>query len=154
MLPEDLELHLYGGGGDQSLSNARRTIHGFATSDELIRHARGRYGLIWYGPSTKEHLGYIGEYIKYCNPHKLALYMRAGKPVIVWNGSGVAGFVEREGIGITVDSLDNLDDVLQSVTDEKYAAMMENVARVGARMAEGAYLTESLAKAVKIIREQ
>lgn len=152
-LPEAIELHLYGGGGDESLSKDGRTVHGYATHDELIASSDGRYGLIWYGSSTKEHIGYIGEYIKYCNPHKLALYMRAGKPVIIWQGSGAAAFVKREGIGITVDNLDDLDTTLKSVTADEYAAMMKNVRRVAARMAEGAYIKESLDKAVKLLRD-
>ncbi|MDE5594247.1 MAG: galactofuranosyltransferase [Muribaculaceae bacterium] len=152
-LPETIELHLYGGGGDASLSKEGRIVHGFALPDELISHAKGRYGLIWYGSSTKEHIGYIGEYIKYCNPHKLALYMRAGKPVIMWRESGAADFVEREGIGITVDNLDDLDMTLKSVTEEEYATMMNNIRRVAARMAEGAYMKESLDKAVKLLSD-
>lgn len=152
-LPETIELHLYGGGGDTSLTKEGRIVHGFATPDELIAHAKGRYGLIWYGSSTKEHIGYIGEYIKYCNPHKLALYMRAGKPVIMWRESGAADFVEREGVGITVDNLDDLDTTLKSVSGDEYTAMMENVRRVAARMAEGMYMKESLDKAVKLLND-
>ncbi len=152
-LPGAIELHLYGGGGDESLSKDRRTVHGYATPDELIARAKGRYGLIWYGSSTKEHIGYIGEYIKYCNPHKLALYMRAGKPVIMWGEAGAADFVRREGIGITVDDLNDLDKTLKAVSSDEYAEMMKNVRRVAARMAEGAYIKESLDKAVKLLSD-
>ena len=150
-LPDDIELHLYGNGGDASKSHEGMTIHGFATPDQLIAEAKGRYGLIWYGSSTREHDGYIGEYIKYCNPHKLALYMRAGKPIIIWNGSGVADFVNSEGIGLTVDNLDNIGEILKKVSEEEYQTMTKNVRRIAARMAEGAYMSESLDKALNII---
>lgn len=149
-LPKRLRLHLYGGGADGALKLPEgTTLHGFGDPVALISGAQGRYGLIWYGPSTTEHLGYIGEYIKYCNPHKLALYMRAGKPVIIWKGSGAAAFVEKEGIGLTVDSLENLDEVLDKVTDEQYKAMCDNVERVAARMARGAFLLDALTRARK-----
>lgn len=150
-LPNSIELHLYGNGGDPSKAKGSMTVHGFATPDELISNAKGRYGLIWYGSSTREHIGYIGEYIKYCNPHKLALYMRAGKPIIIWRGSGVADFVEREGIGLTVDNLDNIDDIIKNVSEEEYQAMVKNVERIARRMADGSYLSESLSKAITIV---
>ena len=153
-LPDDIELHLYGNGGDPAKAKESMTVHGFATPDELITNAKGRYGLIWYGSSTREHVGYIGEYIKYCNPHKLALYMRAGKPIIIWRGSGAANFVEREGIGITVDNLDNIEVALKNVGENQYQAMVKNVNRVAWRMAGGAYLSESLDKAIAIVTTQ
>ena len=148
-------MHLYGGGADvEAVVPDGVTVHGFAEPEELITGARGRYGLIWYGSSTTEHRGYIGEYIKYCNPHKLALYIRAGKPVIIWKGSGAAAFVEREGIGITVDSVENLDEVLDNISEEQYKTMCGNAARVAARMAEGAYLHEALDRALKQLNKQ
>lgn len=150
-LPGDIELHLYGNGGDPTKAKENMTVHGFATPDELIANAKGRYGLIWYGSSTREHIGYIGEYIKYCNPHKLALYMRAGKPIIIWRGSGAADFVKREGIGLTVDNLDNIDDIIKKVSEEEYQAMVKNVKRIARRMADGAYFSDSLDNAINII---
>ncbi|MDE6369163.1 MAG: galactofuranosyltransferase [Muribaculaceae bacterium] len=153
-LPDPLELHLYGNGGDPSKAKGAMTVHGFATPDQLIADAKGRYGLIWYGSSTREHIGYIGEYIKYCNPHKLALYMRAGKPIIIWRSSGAADFVEREGIGLTVDNLDNIDELINNVSEDQYQAMVKNVERIARRMAEGAYLSESLDKAITIVTTQ
>lgn len=150
-LPAGVELHLYGNGGEADRSRDGLTVHGFATPDELIAEAKGRYGLIWYGSSTRQHVGYIGEYIKYCNPHKLALYMRAGKPIIIWKGSGVADFVEREGIGLTVDNLDAIDAVIKNVSDDDYQKMIDNVSRIAARMADGAYLSDSLDRAITII---
>lgn len=150
-LPADVDLHLYGNGGNLANANDNITVHGFASPDELIADAKGRYGLIWYGSSTREHVGYIGEYIKYCNPHKLALYMRAGKPIIIWEGSGAAAFVKNEGIGLTVDNLDNIDDILKNVSEEEYQSMIKNVSRIADRMADGAYLSESLDKAIKIV---
>lgn len=147
-LPRRIKLHLYGGGADSTAKLPDGiTLHGFGEPDALIENAQGRYGLIWYGPSTSEHLGYIGEYIKYCNPHKLALYMRAGKPVIIWKGSGPASFVEKEGIGLTVDSLDNLDRILDNVSEEQYRTMCANVERVASRMADGDFLLDAISRA-------
>lgn len=150
-LPPGLCLHLYGNGGDGAKVNASVNIHGFATPDQLIAVAAGRYGLIWYGESSREHIGYIGEYIRYCNPHKLALYMRAGKPVIIWRESGAAQFIESEGVGITVDNLDNLDTLLNNISESDYEAMRHNISRVAQRMASGAYFNDALDRALALI---
>lgn len=150
-LPGSVKLHLYGKNGDSSSLSGGSVVHGFATPDHLVAHAEGRYGLIWYGESTSQHIGYIGEYIRYCNPHKLALYMRAGKPVIVWRGSGVARWVENEEIGITVDHLDDLDRVLAGISDEEYARMRRNALAMGKRMARGEFLTRTINECIKIL---
>ncbi len=153
-LPKGLRVHLYGGGAEsETVLPDGITIHGFADPEALIAGAKGRYGLIWYGSSTTEHLGYIGEYFRYCNPHKFALYIRAGMPVIIWKGNGEADFVEKEGIGITVDTVENLDVVLDNISDEQYKTMCGNVKRVAARMAEGAFLRDAIDRALKQLKE-
>lgn len=153
-LPPAIKLHLYGKNGDSSALRDGSVMHGFASPDTLVAEADGRYGLIWYGESTSEHIGYIGEYIKYCNPHKLALYMRAGKPVIVWRGSGVARWVENENIGITVDSLDDLDRVLADISEEEYARMRRCALEMGKRMARGEFLTRAINESIKILESE
>lgn len=152
-LPASMEVHLYGGDMPAGCRREGLHVYGHKPCDELIEKSAGRYGLIWYGTSLTEHIGYIGEYIRYCNPHKLALYMRCGKPVIIWRESGEAGFVEREGIGLTVDTLENLEQILSAVTPGQYAAMCENVRRVGRLMAHGHYLRTALEKAVASLPE-
>lgn len=145
-LPAALDVQLYGLNAPAE-TPANCHVHGFGEPDDIIANAPGRYGLIWYGTSLEhDDNGYIGEYIAYCNSHKLGLYMRAGKPVVMWNGAGAAPFVESEGIGITVDNLNDLDRVLSAVTDEQYAAMKANVQRVAAKMAHGGYFRDALAR--------
>lgn len=150
-LPENLEAHLYGLGAPETAPGNVR-LHGFIHPSDFARDGKGKFGLIWYGP-TLEHdtTGYIGEYISYCNPHKLGLYMRAGKPVLLWRGAGAASFVKREGIGITVDSLRDIDTILESVSNEEYSRMRRNVSRVAAKMASGHYFRSALARALDLL---
>lgn len=151
MLPEGLDVHLYGTGAPDKVPE-HITKHGFIHPEDFARNGEGKFGLIWYGPNLEHDTkGYIGEYISYCNPHKLGLYMRAGIPVVLWRGAGAAPFVEREGIGITVDSLEDLDQRLKSITDEEYARMQRNIARVGARMAMGHYFRTAMDHALKML---
>lgn len=151
MLPQGLDVHLYGMGAPAETPEHIR-MHGFIHPEDFVRNGRGSFGLIWYGPNLEhDTTGYIGEYISYCNPHKLGLYMRAGIPVVLWRGAGAAPFVDHEGIGITVDSLEDLDKRLKSVSDEEYARMQRNIARVGGRMARGLYFREALDRALGLL---
>lgn len=150
----DVELHLYGDGAPEK-HGENVVCHGFADPDDIIANACGRYGLVWYGQSLiHDGKGYVGEYIRYCNSHKLALYVRAGKPVIMWRHAGEASFVEEQGIGILVDDLKDLDSRLAVVTDEEYRKMLGNVKRVSAQMANGDYIRRAVAEAGAILGDR
>ena len=69
--------------------------------------------------------------------------MAAGKPVIVWKKSAVAKFVEKEKVGICVDSLEELNTIdLQS----NYAQLKKNAMKLKYRVAQGFYLKRALKK--------
>ena len=70
--------------------------------------------------------GNTGEYLKYNNPHKLSLYMASGLPVIVWKKSAIAEFVLSNNVGIAVDSIFEIKDNINKITDEQYADMRKN----------------------------
>lgn len=152
--PPQLDIHLYGTGAPAE-TPANIHTHGFATPDAIISGGEGRYGLIWYGMTlAHDNTGYIGEYIGYCNPHKLGLYMLAGKPVIIWKGAGAAPFVEREGIGLTTDTLESLDRQLAGISEEQYAGMVANTRRVAARMKKGGFITDAIREAESLLEKQ
>lgn len=152
-LPSNLKVHLYGKGEPHNVPN-NIILHGTISSEGPFDHVEGRFGLVWYG-ATLEHetTGYTGEYVAYNNPHKLAFYVRVGMPVVVWSGAGAAPFVEQEGIGIIVDSLNDLDKRLAAISDEEYSRMLRNVQRVGTRMAHGDYFREALKRAIEMLEE-
>lgn len=71
----------------------------------------------------------------------------------------MAPFVEAEGIGFAIESLEEISDRLHDMTPADYMRMKENVARVSARLATGFYFrsavsraTEALAPAVTQVR--
>ncbi|MDE7427507.1 MAG: galactofuranosyltransferase [Muribaculaceae bacterium] len=148
-LPPELKLTLYGAGQPSELPQ-QLCCKGLTAPDDIISAGAGSFGLIWYGNSldyTPD--GFIGEYIKYCNSHKLGLYMRMGVPVIIWSGAGAAPFVKENGIGLTVDSLHQLPRLLASVTPEEYSRMQQAVSITGDRMARGHYFLSALQNALR-----
>ena len=79
----------------------------------------------------------IGEYMAYNNPHKILLYLRCNAPVIIGKTAALAPFIEENGIGICVDTLENLGEVLEKVTLEDYKRMQKNVKAMSDKISSG-----------------
>ena len=150
-LPYDI--HLYGHLNDMAdLRQAKHIkVNPFMDSDAFIATVKGDFGLVWDSNSVTGSTGYYGVYQGLCLSHKTSFYLRAGLPVIVWSGSAVAPVLRREGIGLTVDSLEELPELLSRVTDEEMAAMRRNVERVGALIADGHYVRTAVSRAVETL---
>ena len=95
-------------------------------ADELPKHLEGNFGLIWDGPELKTNSGVYGEYTRYNSPHKASLYLSSGIPVIVWNKAGIASFIRKNNLGITVESIEDLDNILSKISSSDYMKMKAN----------------------------
>ena len=147
---QHFHLHVYGNSsGLPGIEQApHATCHPFAPADEFIRHGEGDFGLVWDGDSLTTCQGDFGEYLRYNSPHKVSFYLRAGKPVIIWRQAAVAPIIEREGIGLCIDSIDELEQLMQRLTPDDMAAMRRNVERVSQRLAIGKYFEEAMQQAM------
>ena len=85
------------------------------------------------------------------NPHKTSLYIRCGLPVIIWKEAALAPFIEREGLGITIGSLEELHDILPSITPDRYREMRRRVLAIGERLANGKYAGAALLRATALL---
>lgn len=141
--------NLYGNGFELGKAKGKEYFdyRGFVRSDELIATARGDFGLVWDGFSIDACTGDFGEYLKYNNPHKTSLYIRCGLPVIIWDQAALADFVRRNGIGLCIASLADLDRILNELTPEQYAGMKEHVKALSERLGAGYYIRKALAAA-------
>jgi hypothetical protein len=145
-----VHLNLYGGGFviDEALGADKITYKGFASPDSIIANPMGEFGLVWDGFTINECSGDFGDYLRYNNPHKVSLYLRCGLPVIMWNKAALAPFVKERGLGVCVDSLADIDKVINSISAEEYHRMSQNVRKVADEIAAGHFITEALQKAV------
>ena len=143
-------LNLYGSGFivDEAKGSEHITYMGFASPDTIIADSKGEFGLVWDGFSIDECTGDFGEYLRYNNPHKVSLYLRCGLPVIMWEKAALAPFVKENGIGVCVNSLKNIEEVLGGISDADYQQMSHNVKAVAKRLSEGYYISTALRKAV------
>lgn len=109
--------------------------------DDLVRNVEADFGLVWDGGSSKECEGAWGSYLKINNPHKTSFYLRAGIPVIVWKQAAMRDFIMEHKVGICINSLDELNDVLAAMTSDQYQQLRENAKRFSHLLAEG-YFTK------------
>lgn len=74
----------------------------------------------------------------------MSLYIVSGLPLIVWKQSAMAKFVEKEGLGLLVDSLLEIGNKIADVSDEQYQYFICNLQKWGDRLNRGAMLESVL----------
>ena len=146
-------LHLYGPNYEESSFNDVY-YEGVFDSDALPHYLIGAYGIVWDGNSIDGCNGAAGEYLKFNNPHKLSLYIRAGLPVIVWEKSAIARFVHNNDIGIAVASLRDISRAIEVITQERYSQLQSNVAVLQKKISLGKFTVESLTNAIEYIESE
>lgn len=137
------KFNLYGI-GFEGTPQERVKYYGSFSPEELIKHLNGHYGLVWDGESCETCTGTYGEYLKFNNPHKFSLYLAAGIPLIVWSQSALADYVKANHIGVCVDSLYDLDSILNKVTKEQYLQMKAKVIQIRKAIICGDHLKNAI----------
>lgn len=140
---DNVKFYLYGQCNIEP--NYSNTLYGgLLPSDEIVYKLEGNYGLVWDGPSIETCTGDNGDYLKYNNPHKMSLYIAAGKPIITWKKAAISKFVIENKIGFAVDSLEELNEIdLQ----KNFAVYKDNIYKLKKNVGDGYYLK----KAIKVI---
>ena len=143
-LPARPAYNLYGVGFDEARKLSNETYFGSFLPDELPSALEGSFGLVWDGDSSKTCSGVFGEYLRYNNSHKASLYLASGFPIIVWGQSALANFVLEKECGISIESLLDLEEVLEHLSQEEYQGLVKNAKAVGQKIREGSYLLSAL----------
>ena len=143
-LPAEPAYNLYGVGFDESRALANETYFGSFLPDELPAALKGGFGLVWDGDSSETCSGFFGEYLRYNNSHKASLYLASGFPLVVWKQSALSHFVLEKGCGIAVESLHDLKEAIDNLSDADYQDLVNNAKRVGQEIRDGYYLKTAL----------
>lgn len=139
-------LYLYGSGLPSGVEDNRIYYQGSFAPNELPKYLTQDFGLVWDGESIDTCKGTYGQYTKYNAPHKVSLYLSCGMPVIVWKRAGVAKYIADHNLGITVDSLTQLDDLLSNIKLKDYESMKENSIQEAQRLRNGNFIEEAVRK--------
>lgn len=132
----------------KDINNTRLEYKGCFPADRVIDNIDGDFGLVWYGDLVDTCEGETGQYLKYNNPHKLSLYLLCDMPIIIWSKAAMASFVEEYGVGITIDSLQELNQKLADLTPAEFETMRTNVAKIKTKLQTGQFLAKALKKLV------
>ena len=127
--------HLYG--PNYSGKSDKVIYHGVVSPSELPAVMEGSFGLVWDGDEIDRCGGIAGEYLKYNNPHKCSLYLAAGVPVIIWSKAALAGFVEKNGCGIVVDSLLDVNEKINNISSDQYNELLKNTNTIRTKLVNG-----------------
>lgn len=135
-------VNLYGNGYNAKQNGVN--YKGTFDSEIISSVIRGKYGLIWDGNSSETCDGYVGEYLKYNNPHKLSMYIVANMPIIIWDQAAEADFVLTNNIGITINKLTDIPQKIQQIDEDKYNQMLKSVKKVKQKLINGDFLNRNL----------
>lgn len=147
-----LKIQLYGPNFDTTLKEYANINYGGSLPSNIIpEKLTAGFGLVWDGTSIDSCKGNAGEYLKYNNPHKLSLYLSSGLPVVIWAEAAEAEFVKSNKLGITVNSLFELQNDLEDITEDDYDQMARNVSAIAEKLKKGYYAGKALQESVNIL---
>ncbi len=135
-----LQLNLY---ARQAENLPERVQHFSYRPDEqlLLEMSAGGFGLVWMDDHDK------GYQKLYC-PYKLGAFIAAGIPVVVQKGIANQEIIERNRLGILVDSLEEATGMIEAMRPEHYQTMVECVREFSPMVRQGFFTRKVLVDAV------
>lgn len=118
------------------------THMGYKQDQELLMElSHGGFGLVWMDDQDKEYQ------TMYC-PYKLGTFLAAGIPVIVQRGIANQDIIEQNGLGFVVDTIDEAVERLNSISEEDYQRLVEQVRTFNPLLRQGYFSRRLLTEAV------
>lgn len=148
-LPRYPEFNLYGSNYEEIAPLSNVNYRGSFTPEELVAELNEKYGLVWDGDSVETCDGNYGEYLKYNNPHKASLYIASELPVIIWKQAALASFIEDNGLGITINSIDEIKEKICQIDKQEYYELKKNVKKTAQKLRNGVYMSDAINKAIR-----
>ena len=72
------------------------------------------------------------------------IYILNGMPLIVFSDNPNASFIKKEGIGIVVNSLEDIDESLGRLSNRRYNEMRRKVNRIRDKYSRGFYIKRAM----------
>ena len=112
------------------------------SSSLLLELAKGGFGLVWYGDE------YWHQYMKYNNTFKLSTYLAAGIPVIVPKGISNQYLIEKNHLGLVMDSLDEAEEKVRNMEEVEYQEYVQYVQHFAPLIRNGYFTKKFLIDAI------
>ena len=114
----------------------------------LLEFAKGGFGLVWYGDD------YWHEYMKYNNSFKLSAYLAAGIPVIVPRGISNQYLIEKNHLGLVVDTLEEAVEQVKNMEETEYQEYVRDVGNFAPLIRNGYFTKKFLIDAMQMLMRQ
>lgn len=134
---KDIDLYLYGNQPKDTSAYPKWMKYVGRFSPENVTMLQESWGLSWDGDGINALEGVIGNYLKYISPHKVSLYIAAGIPVIISKESALADFIEENKLGITIDSLYDIEETLKNLSEKEIQSIRKSVFTMSKRLRNG-----------------
>lgn len=128
---EEIPLIAFGPNSTDQVPAPNVDYRGGFAYDDLVKILPNCFGLAW---DTGEH---FGNYTRYNNPFKVAMYLALGRPVIVWRKAAIAKLITENGLGYAVDSLEEIAPILAEITDLELAELQQRVRKFSTLLRHG-----------------
>jgi len=148
--PSNYQLVLFGKGYDPGIQASFVEYAGAFPPDDLPKYIKGHFGLVWDGDEVNGIGGRTGEYLRYNSPHKASLYVVSGLPIISWSGAAIYKYIEEYDIGFGVESLEELDERLKTISEDDYKRWKKNILDLSRRLSKGENLASILREIMDI----
>lgn len=142
-LPSECDFHLYGVNYNGPQNASKRYLGAFLP-EELPYVMQGSFGLVWDGETSETCSGVYGKYLQINNPHKTSLYLASGIPVIIWEKAALADFIKKQKVGLTVKSLNDLNHIMETITEDEYREMLANARKLSEKLRSGYFTKHAL----------
>lgn len=113
----------------------------------LLELSEGGYGLIWSS-------GEANDYYKMLQPYKFATYLAAGIPLILQRGLTSEEVIVKNHLGYIVDTLEEADEIVQSVKEEEYFEMVKRVDEFNYLIKNGWFTRKLLTDAIVMLFDE
>lgn len=124
-------------------------VMGYMDSDNLLLElAKGGFGIVWYGDE------YLHQYMKYNNNLKFSTYLAAGIPVIVPRGFSSQYLIEKNHLGLVVDSLEDAVEWVINMGEADYQEYVRHIRELSFLIRGGYFTRKFLIEAVQMLMRQ
>jgi len=134
----DFHGELYGKKSEDLISNSiYHGSHGlFCNYSEIPPKLRGDFGLIFKDKELDPNPR-VDEYWFMSTSVKLSQYLAAKLPIIARKNTADSEIVEKYGIGFSIDSLTEIDEIINNLTEEQYQEYCINVNKLRKKTTHG-----------------
>lgn len=123
----------------------------YKLKDEIVSSVDGGFGVLVtmnFKEKTSINLSY---YNQFNTPTQLSLYLAAGLPVITQSNTPHAQMIRELGLGLVIDDLNTIDQVLATITSQDYKEMLKHVKPFQTAVSEGFFIKRALMAILRTI---